>query len=229
MRVECQTGGLKPGCYAVLVLGRLQVMAEGTKRILEQLPGRRFQVCAATNLNPAMQELKRRFVHCVLVDLDYPDVMEVIAKISACSPDSRILVYTNEDPAPYFNRMIEAGAVGFVNQSGSPEHLADMILAAVEGRIYIPIRLIRELRRTVLYVEHPDGVKCEAISEREEEALKYLALGYTYKETAARMYISQRSVEHLVSHLYRKFGVASRKDLINKAREVRLLPLTFVN
>lgn len=218
----------RPNHYSILVLDQYQVNIEGMKRILEQESGSHFHVCGAMDLNQAVQEMRCRFFDCVLVDLLYPEVLKAITKISHCSPDSRILVITNEDPAPYFNQMIQAGAVGFISKSSSPEQLVGILLAAIEGRMYVPVHLIRELRRTVLYIKHPGGVKCEEISEREEKVLKYLALGYTYGEIAAQMYVSQRTIENLVSNLCKKFNVSSRKGVIDKAREFKLLPKSMV-
>ncbi|REK52507.1 MAG: hypothetical protein C6W55_16120 [Thermobacillus sp.] len=210
--------------YSVLVIDKFPAIVEGTKRLLEQEKEGRFRVCGVTELYQAVREMKEHFYHCVLLDLFYPNIVNAINKLCSCNPNSKILIFTNEDPSPYFNRMIKAGAVGFLSKTSSSEQMANGIIAAIEGQSCVPIHLIRELRRTVTYIEHQDGVKCEEISEREEEVLKYIALGYTYKEMANQMYISQRSIENLVSNLYKKFNVTTRKDMINKAREVKLLP-----
>lgn len=218
-----------PRSLSILIVDKFPAIVEGTRQLLEQQKAGQFRVSGATNLEQAVWEMKDHAFDCVLLDLHFPNFMKAISRLHKCSPTAKILIFTYDDPAPYFNQIIKAGAVGFVSKNCSPEQLADSIIAAASGHSSVPIQLIRELRRTVLCIDHPDGVKWEEISEREEELLHYLALGYTYKESAAKMYLSQRSIENLVSGLCRKLNVASRKEMMIKAREVKLLPRNPAN
>ncbi|AGA59346.1 response regulator containing a CheY-like receiver domain and an HTH DNA-binding domain [Thermobacillus composti KWC4] len=204
----------------VMVIDVLPSVIEGTRRLLEMDP--RFNVWGYTEVDRAIAELAVRDFYCILIDLSFPNVINAIKKLSAYNP--LVFVYTDEDPSPYFNRLVDAGVMGFIYKTSDSNQLLQELSQALRGQSNIPIRLLRELRRIVAYIEDGKGMKREAITEREEQVLQYLALGYTLREIAGTLYVSLRSIEKTIADLYRKFGVSSRRELLQKARQAKLLP-----
>jgi LuxR family maltose regulon positive regulatory protein len=74
-----------------------------------------------------------------------------------------------------------------------------------------------------LAVASPMPVVVEALSERERVVLRYLPSMLTYAEIANELYISLNTVKSHVNNIYRKLGVASRRDAVRRARELELL------
>jgi DNA-binding CsgD family transcriptional regulator len=63
-----------------------------------------------------------------------------------------------------------------------------------------------------------------ALSAREREVATRLASGSTTREIALDLYLSQNTVVTHIRHIYSKWGISTRKALVERARELRLTP-----
>ena len=63
----------------------------------------------------------------------------------------------------------------------------------------------------------------DRLTLREQEVLRLIARGYTYKEVAARIYVSVKTVETHVSSVLRKLQLSNRHELTAWAADRRLL------
>ncbi|MCP4085921.1 MAG: response regulator transcription factor, partial [Actinomycetia bacterium] len=63
----------------------------------------------------------------------------------------------------------------------------------------------------------------DRLSVREKEVMRLLARGFTYKEIAAELFISDRTVESHASSVLRKLQLSSRNELTHWAARHHLL------
>jgi DNA-binding NarL/FixJ family response regulator len=63
----------------------------------------------------------------------------------------------------------------------------------------------------------------DRLTHREQEVLRLIARGYTYKEVAARIHVSVKTVETHVSSVLRKLQLSNRHELTAWATDRRLL------
>jgi DNA-binding CsgD family transcriptional regulator len=78
-------------------------------------------------------------------------------------------------------------------------------------------------RRSGQTSKRPRNQQAKELSDREQEVLALLALGYTNKEVAERLYLSVRTVESHRARIQRKLLVSSRAELVRHALERDLL------
>jgi DNA-binding NarL/FixJ family response regulator len=72
-------------------------------------------------------------------------------------------------------------------------------------------------------LDAPVDTELDLLTTREREVLRYIARGYTYKEVAARLYLSVKTVESHVSAVLRKLQLSNRYELTAWAADRRLL------
>jgi DNA-binding NarL/FixJ family response regulator len=119
---------------------------------------------------------------------------------------------------------VRAGARGYVTKSISPDELAEAVQRVKEGDAVFSPRLagfvLDAFGGTTVELEDPE---LDQLTTREKEVLRHIARGFTYKEIAARLFISVKTVEAHVSSVLRKLQLSNRHQLTRWATDRRLV------
>jgi DNA-binding NarL/FixJ family response regulator len=120
--------------------------------------------------------------------------------------------------------VIRAGARGYVTKTISSAELSDAVARVSEGDAVFSPRLAGFVLDAFRDGE-PVGAdaELETLTPREREVLQLIARGYRYKEIAARLHLSIKTVEAHVSSVLRKLQLSSRHELTRWAQERRLV------
>ena len=187
---------------------------------LVEIVGEAGSVAEAT---PLVKELDP---DVVLLDVHLPDGggEAVIAGIAPERPAVKFLALSVSDAAEDVIAVIRAGARGYVTKTISRDELADAIRRVAEGDAVFSPRLagfVLDAFRT----GEPLGTdeELENLTPREREVLQLIARGYLYKEIAARLHLSVKTVEAHVSSVLRKLQLSTRHELTRWAQERRLV------
>jgi DNA-binding NarL/FixJ family response regulator len=135
----------------------------------------------------------------------------------------KFLALSVSDAAEDVIGVIRAGARGYVTKAISGEELSDAVRRTAEGDAVFSPRLagfVLDAFRTGVAVADPE---LDLLTAREREVLQLIARGYRYKEIAARLHLSARTVESHVSAVLRKLQLSSRHELTRWAAERRLI------
>jgi len=162
----------------------------------------------------------------VLLDVHLPDGggEAVIAAVSQERPGVKFLALSVSDAAEDVIGVIRAGARGYVTKTISREELTDAVARIAEGDAVFSPRLAGFVLDAFRAGE-PVGTDAEldTLTAREREVLQLIARGYRYKEIAARLHLSVKTVEAHVSSVLRKLQLSSRHELTRWAHERRLV------
>jgi DNA-binding NarL/FixJ family response regulator len=162
----------------------------------------------------------------VLLDVHLPDGggEGVIAGVAPERPGVKFLALSVSDAAEDVIGVIRAGARGYVTKTISSDELTDAVERVAVGDAVFSPRLagfvldaFREGTRV------GDDAELENLTPREREVLQLIARGYKYKEIAARLHLSTKTVEAHVSSVLRKLQLSSRAELTRWAHERRLI------
>ena len=163
----------------------------------------------------------------VLLDVHMPDGggLAVLEAIGSELPDTRFLALSVSDAADDVIAVIRAGARGYVTKTISPDDLADAINRVADGDVVFSPRLagfvldaFRDAPET-----RPVDEELDQLTPREREVMRLLARGYAYKEIAAELFISIKTVETHASNVLRKLQLSSRHQLTRWAADRRML------
>lgn len=154
----------------------------------------------------------------IVLDVSMPrlDGMEAMKLIRKCCPEVNVLALTMHDDRAHFNRMLEAGAAGYLlKQSPAPELLRAIQIVA-SGKLYVdPLMggaVLGEKARTRRAL--PSG---EVLSGREEEVLRLTAWGHSNKSIGKTLEISPRTVETYRTRIAEKLGLHTRAEIVRYA------------
>ena len=148
----------------------------------------------------------------------------VIAGVSTERPGVKFLALSVSDAAEDVISVIRAGARGYVTKTISGEELADAVNRVAAGDAVFSPRLAGFVLDAFRAGERVHGdAELEELTAREREVLQLIARGYRYKEIAARLHLSVKTVESHVSSVLRKLQLSSRHELTRWAAERRLI------
>ena len=155
----------------------------------------------------------------VLMDLRMPDGdgVQATGQILAALPAVRVVVLTTYETDRDILRAIEAGASGYLLKDASPAELADAVRAAARGETVLAPSVASTLIRQVRAPAPP------ALSAREVQVLRLVALGRTNADIGKELFISEATVKTHLLHIYAKLGVNDRAAAVATAYERGLL------
>ncbi|MBB2975634.1 DNA-binding NarL/FixJ family response regulator [Microbacterium endophyticum] len=142
------------------------------------------------------------------------------------SPHTKFLALSVSDAAEDVVRVIRAGARGYITKGSSGIEVSRAALAVAGGDAVFSPRLagfVLDAFGAVGGETATGSDELDRLSAREQEVMRLIARGYSYKEVAAELFISTKTVETHVSAVLRKLQLSSRYELTAWATERRLL------
>jgi DNA-binding NarL/FixJ family response regulator len=175
----------------------------------------------------AIEVVGRERPDVVLLDVHMPDGggLAVLQRLRESLPDTRFLALSVSDAAEDVIAIIRAGARGYVTKTISGAELADAIIRVAGGDAVFSPRLagfVLDAFRDSPAAPSIDP-EIDQLTPREREVLRLLARGYAYKEIAAELFISIKTVETHASNVLRKLQLSNRHQLTRWAADRRML------
>ena len=162
----------------------------------------------------------------VLLDVHLPDGSgdAIINAVAPERPGVKFLALSVSDAAEDVIAVIRAGARGYVTKTISGPELAAAIERVATGDAVFSPRLAGFVLDTFRAGEQVGGdAELDQLTPREREVLQLIARGYMYKEIAARLHLSVKTVESHVSNVLRKLQLSTRHELARWATQHRLV------
>ena len=163
----------------------------------------------------------------VSLDISMPEgsCAEVIETIGRELPATRVLVLTMHDDEAYFRMVMAAGAFGYVVKKAADVELLDAIRCVSRGQVYTRITPSADRQPTNATPKIAPSSKSglEALSKRELEVLRLVALGHTNQAVGEQLSLSVKTIESYRARLMAKLGLQNRVQLTQFAIDIGLL------
>jgi DNA-binding NarL/FixJ family response regulator len=162
----------------------------------------------------------------VLLDVHLPDGSgdAIINAVAPERPAVKFLALSVSDAAEDVIAVIRAGARGYVTKTIDADELAAAIERVAHGDAVFSPRLAGfVLDAFRAGVELAGDADLNELTPREREVLQLIARGYMYKEIAARLHLSVKTIESHVSSVLRKLQLSTRHELTRWATQHRLV------
>jgi DNA-binding NarL/FixJ family response regulator len=167
----------------------------------------------AETVGEAVDVISRLQPQVVLLDVHLPDGggQAVIAGVGETT--SRFLALSVSDAAEDVIGVIRAGARGYVTKSIGAADLVDAVQRIADGDAVFSPRLAGFVLDAFRSETPVADEELDRLTPREREVLRLLARGYAYKEIAAELFISLKTVETHASAVLRKLQLSNRREL----------------
>lgn len=184
-------------------------------------------VAVAADVDSAVVAILEQVPDVVLLDVHLPGGggTEVLRRITTRLPEVHFLALSVSDAAEDVVAVIRGGARGYVTKSITGVELLAAIHRVSDGDAVFSPRLAGFVLDSFAGHFEVSAVDedLDRLTEREREVMRLIARGYAYKEVAAALFISIKTVETHVSSVLRKLQLSSRYEITRWASERRLL------
>ncbi len=210
----------------VLVVDDQQIVREGLATVLDLLADVSVVGSAADGAE-ALELVARRRPDVVLMDLHMPvlDGVGATRRIVAEHPSCAVLILTTFAEDDDALEALRAGARGVLTKDAGREDISRALHQAAAGHMTLAAPLQTRLLAAAspppepARVELPDG-----LTAREADVLGLIGAGFTNREIAGRLFVSEATVKTHINHLFAKIGARDRAAAINYATSHGLGP-----
>lgn len=170
--------------------------------------------------NEAYEKVKLLNPDIVLMDIRMPGTngVEATRLITQNTSGTKVLMLTTFKDSELIFEALEEGASGYLLKDMSTDTIVKAILTVHSGGIVLPpditAQMLRELKKTKQLESLQEKVEApkiiEDLTDRELEVLKQLGYGYSNKEIATILFITEGTVKNHVSNLINKLELRDR-------------------
>ncbi len=190
-----------------------------------------FEVCGeARDAEEAVSSAETLLPDVVVLDILMPGLsgLEVVEKILAVSPQSKVLMLTASESPEDLLECIKTGARGYMVKDTPFEQLAYAIRDVVDGGAAISAKMggkLLDVLRQLLRHQDFAVSRRPALTGREIEVLQYVSRGMTSKQIGHDLYISENTVKNHIRNILDKLGLHSRNEAVLYAVRESLIEL----
>ena len=207
----------------ILVVDNLAVSRAGLRRLLESYGDLQVIGEAADGVQ-AVSETLELGPQVVLMDALLPNgqSLEALKQIKQLNLNTRVLLLSAQEREEFLYEALQAGADGYVLKDLAPDELAQAVRAVARGEVLVQPQLASRLF-TRFGRQGRGTFPYETLTAREQDVLQLLARGLRNKEIAARLSVSERTVNFHLANIYQKLNVSGRTEALSKALEQGLV------
>lgn len=208
-----------PQTIRILLADDHAVVRHGLKLVLDAEPD--LEVVAEASDGPeALERAATADVDLAVLDVSMPRLtaIQVARELTRRRPDVRALILSMHDNERYFFEALRAGASGYVLKSVADRDLVEACRAVMRGEPFLyPAAVTALIRDYLERARSGEAPPEDPLTPRESEIVKLIAEGYTSREIAQLLTISEKTVDRHRSNVLEKLGMRDRVDLTRYA------------
>ncbi|WP_096438393.1 response regulator [Alteribacter populi] len=209
----------------IMIVDDHAVLRDGLKTIFS-LENDFVVIAEAESGEEALTKLEKNVPDLIIMDINLPkqNGVEISGKVKKQYPHVKILILTMYKHDEYFISAIKEGADGYLLKDAPSDHVVDAVRSLMSGEAVIHPSMTKKLLD--LHQHADDKKENNQLTDREKEVLDCLVKGYSNKEIAEELYISDKTVKIHVSKIFKKLRVKSRSQAVIHAIQHQLVSLS---
>src|SRR5882724_10585701 len=218
-RKRTMPGKAKSPAKRVLIVDDHPMMRQGLAQLIDNEPDLKV-VAEADTGGQGLDIVVAQKLDLAVVDISLPDKngLELIKDIRAVKPELPILIVSMHDEALYAERVLRAGARGYIMKQEGGKKLLQAIRQVLTGQIYVSEKMSARILET-FSGRRPDETASPVtrLSDREFEVFQLIGQGRGTKDIAQHLNLSVKTVEVHRAKIKEKLSLITATDLVRYA------------
>lgn len=205
----------------IIIADDHQLFIEGVHSLINSMKNIEI-IAEASNGQMLIDTLKHTTCDLILMDINMPiiDGVEATKQIKKTHPEIKILMLTMFSSKDYIEKLLRAGADGYLLKNTDVVELKEAIESLMRGESYFSKEVTERIMEGLQKKKHDDKNKhFIELTEREIDVLKLIVQEFTTAEIAEKLYISTHTVETHRKNLISKLNVRNIAGLVKYAMQ----------
>ncbi len=203
----------------ILIVEDHPLMQEGYRQLIDKQRGMRVAEAVETT-DEAYQLVQQHAYDLIIVDLALKESsgLDLVTQLIASDRERKILVVSTYSEKIFAQRVLSAGARGFINKQAATEVLIQAIRQVLDGKIFLSDAATQDVLHSATRGENaPFADITSLLSDREIQVFELLGRGLTVREIAQRIHLSRKTVERYRENIKEKLNARTAADVAQKA------------
>lgn len=210
---------MKKSKKRILLVDDHPIMRHGLAQLIRMESD--LDVCGeAGSAAEALKVIAKLKPDLVVVDLTLPDKhgLELVKDIQVMHEGTLMLVLSMHDEALYAERVLRAGARGYVMKETAADNLVQAVRRVLDGGIYVSDRMAGQMLELLAgQRKNATASPLERLTDRELEVLQLIGQGRATRHIAQQLHISARTVDAHRAHIKDKLQLEDGPALVRYA------------
>jgi DNA-binding NarL/FixJ family response regulator len=202
----------------ILIVDDHPIIREGLRGLIDRVPD--MMVCGeAENALQAMNAVQKLAPDLALVDITLPGKsgLELVKDLKAMHPKLVILAISMHDESLYAERMLRAGASGYITKQQPPGELIKAIRQVLGKSVYVSKKVSESLLQRFSQQSPEDVSPVSLLTDREFEIMRLIGEGNAPKQIASQLHLSPKTIAVHNANVRRKLNLKTTAQLIRFA------------
>jgi len=203
---------------SILIVDDHPLVRTGFAQLIGDTPD--LEVCGeAGDMASALQLLDSITPDLAIIDLSLAggSGLDLIEHIKARNSEIFMLVASMHDESLYAERVLAAGARGYINKQEAQEKIIQAIRQVLRGKVYLSEQMTERILNNMVSRSDDKQHGIGALSNRELQVFEMIGQGIAPGKMAKQLNISVKTIETHQAHIKKKLGVTSAHKLTHRA------------
>lgn len=207
----------------ILIVDDHPIVRKGLKEIIAEMPS--TIIDEADDAVEMMHKLMEYKYNLVLLDISFPDRsgIEMLEEVKKQYPELKVIMISIHTEEEYAVRCFKLGAEGYISKNEEIEELTLAIRKVLSGGKFISSTISEEL--PTYFRSSLEERPHKKLSNREFQVFLFIAGGNSIKETAYKLYLSEKTISTYRTRILEKMNLKNNADIIYYAIKNNLIKI----
>lgn len=206
---------MKSELARIMIVDDHALVRHGLAQLISDEPD--MEVCGeAEDVDGAMRQLKSANPDLIIIDISLKSCngIDLIKQVRSRNSKIKMLIASMHDETLFAERVLHAGANGYINKQEATEKVIDAIRQVLDGHVFLSPEMNDRLIRGLVNGNSEPGAPAVAkLSDRELEVFESIGQGKSTREIAARLHLSVKTIETHREHIKSKLNLKNGAEL----------------
>lgn len=201
----------------ILIVDDHPLVRTGFAQLIGDCPD--LEVCGeAGDMAEALRQIDSIHPDLAIIDLSLAggSGLDLIERIKSRNKDILMLVASMHDETLYAERVLSAGARGYINKQEAQDSIIRAIRQVLSGKVYLSQKMTDRLLSGMVDANN-ETRDIDSLSNRELQVFELIGEGVSTSQIAEQLNISVKTIETHQSHIKKKLGLGSAHELTQRA------------